>query len=61
MPVVFSDEIDSYIYAISIFVFFQLSRVVFRKITYRLVQKTTTTFDDEMLDAIKKTYRFPYL
>ena len=61
MPVVFSDEIDSYIYAISIFVFFQFSRVVFRKITYRLVQKTTTTFDDEMLAAIKKPIDFLFV
>lgn len=54
MPVLFNSEIDSYIYALCIFIFFQLFRVLLRKTLYKLVKKTRTSFDDEILEAIKK-------
>jgi len=61
MPVMFNSEIDSYVYAVSIFLFFQLFRVLIRKILYKLVQKTTTTIDDDILEAIKKPVDFLFI
>ena len=61
MPVIFSNEIDSYIYAISIFIFFQISRVIFRKITYKMVNKTATAIDDEILESIKRPIDFLFV
>ena len=61
MPVIFTSEIDSYIYAICIFVFFQLCRVLFRKTVYKIVQKTSTTIDDDILAAIKKPVDFLFI
>ena len=61
MPVIFSNEIDSYIYAISIFVFFQFFRVLIRKTAYKLVKKTNTKVDDDILDAIKKPIDFLFI
>jgi len=46
--------IPKYIYAVVIFLFFQLFRVALRKVAYKLVKKTSTQFDDDILDAIKK-------
>jgi len=46
--------ISKYIYAIVIFLFFQLFRVALRNITYKFVKKTSTQFDDDILDVIKK-------
>ena len=61
MPVIFNSEIDSYIYAIVIFVFFQLFRAVLRKIAYAIVKKTSTKFDDEMLEAVEKPIDFLFV
>ena len=61
MPIIFSNEIDSYIYAICIFVFFQLFRALLRKILYKIVQKTNTSIDDEILEAIKKPIDFLFI
>jgi MscS family membrane protein len=61
VPIIFNSEIDSYIYAICIFVFFQLFRVLLRKILYKLVQKTSTSVDDEVLEAIKKPIDFLFV
>ncbi len=47
-------EIDRYIYAILIFVFFQVFRIALRKIAYFLVKKTSSKYDDEILDALKQ-------
>jgi MscS family membrane protein len=52
---------DLYIYAISIFIFFQIFRVVFRKISYRIVQRTTTQFDDEILEALEKPLDYLFI
>jgi len=61
VPIIFSNEIDSYIYAICIFVFFQLFRALLRKILYKIVQKTNTSIDDEILEAIKKPIDFLFI
>ncbi len=61
MPVLFSSEIDSYIYALSIFVFFQFFRVLLRKAVYKIVKKTRTQIDDDILDAIKKPIDFLFI
>jgi MscS family membrane protein len=61
VPVIFSNEIDSYIYAISIFVFFQFFRVFIRKTAYKLVKKTSTNLDDDILEAIKKPIDFLFI
>ena len=61
MPIIFNSQIDSYIYAICIFVFFQLFRALLRKILYKLVQKTSTSVDDEVLEAIKKPIDFLFV
>jgi len=37
---IFDPNTDKYIYAILIFSFFQFFRVFFRKISYKIVQKT---------------------
>jgi len=51
---IFDPNTDKYIYAILIFSFFQFFRVFFRKISYKIVQKTSTKFDDEILESIEK-------
>jgi len=51
---IFNAQIDNYIYALLIFTFFQFFRVGLRQLVYKLVKKTKTTFDDDILDAIKK-------
>jgi MscS family membrane protein len=58
---IFNDQIDKYIYAILIFTFFQFFRVGLRKIIYKLVKKTKNTFDDDILDAIKKPIDFLFI
>lgn len=61
MPVIFDSEIDVYLYAISIFVFFQLLRFLLRKTIYTIVKKTATTVDDDILDAIKRPIDFLFI
>ena len=46
--------LNLYITSIFIFLFFQLFRVGLRKIVYKLVSKTKTTVDDDILDTLKK-------
>ena len=53
------DEVtDSYIYAISIFVFFLIFKTIFRKtvikILENLVAKTTNTIDDQIIYVLRK-------
>ncbi len=57
----FGTEIDNYIFSILIFTIFQLSRVILRKITYYLVQKTSNQYDDEILEVIKKPVDFLFI
>ena len=57
----FGKQIDSYIYAILVFTFFQVSRVIFRKVMYKLVEKTSNQYDDEILEAIKKPIDFLFI
>jgi len=52
---------DLYIYAIAIFIFFQFFRVGFRKISYKLVKKTTTKLDDELLESIDRPVDFLFI
>ena len=61
MPIIFNSEIDSYIYAILVFVFFQLFRVLIRKILYNIVKKTTNKIDDDILEAIKQPIDFLFI
>jgi len=61
VPVIFDSEIDVYLYAISIFVFFQLLRFLLRKTIYTIVKKTATTVDDDILDAIKRPIDFLFI
>lgn len=61
MPDIFSSQIDSYFYAILIFVFFQFFRVVFKKNIYKLIKKTNTTFDDEILEVLAKPIDFLFI
>ena len=58
---IFDKNTDSYIYAILIFLFFQVFRVLFRKIAYKLVQKTSNSYDDEILDSIKRPVDFLFI
>jgi MscS family membrane protein len=58
---IFGPQIDSYIYAILIFVFFQFFRVGFRKAAYTLVKKTSNKYDDEILEAIKGPVDFLFI
>lgn len=50
---IFNTQVDKYVYAIVIFIFFQLFRAVLRKIVYYFVKKTSNTYDDAILEAIK--------
>lgn len=51
---IINKDIDLYVYAIAIFIFFQLFRAVFRKLALKLVKKTTNKFDDEILESIDR-------
>ncbi|MEA3383062.1 MAG: mechanosensitive ion channel family protein [Campylobacterota bacterium] len=57
----FNPQTDRYIYAILIFVFFQVFRVFLRKIAYSLVKKTSNKYDDDILDAIKTPIDFLFI
>jgi len=50
---IFNTHTDKYIYAILIFIFFQLFRAMLRKIVYYFVKKTSNTYDDDLLEAVK--------
>ncbi|MCD4758782.1 MAG: mechanosensitive ion channel family protein [Arcobacteraceae bacterium] len=58
---IFDPNTDKYIYAILIFSFFQFFRVFFRKISYKIVQKTSTKFDDEILESIEKPVDYLFI
>ncbi|MEA2051073.1 MAG: mechanosensitive ion channel family protein [Campylobacterota bacterium] len=58
---IFNPEIDRYIYAILIFTFFQFFRVFLRKATYSLVKKTSTKYDDDILDSLKRPIDFLFI
>ncbi len=57
----FGIRIESYIIAIVIFVFFQVFRVVFRKILLTIVKKTSNKFDDELINSIAKPIDFLFI
>ncbi len=61
MITIFGQHLDKYIYAILVFIFFQLFRVLLRKLSYRLVKKTSNKFDDKLLEAIKKPVDFLFI
>ena len=58
---IFGKEIDMYIYAFLIFLFFQIFRVILRNISYLMVRKTSTKFDDEILEAVKRPVDFLFI
>lgn len=58
---IFGQKLDNYILAIFIFIFFQLFRVLLRKIAYKLVKKTSNELDDKILETIKKPVDFLFI
>jgi len=58
---IFGTQLDSYIYAILIFSFFQFFRVGMRKVAYALAKKTTSQVDDDILDSIKRPIDFLFI
>jgi len=58
---IFGFKVDAYIVAILIFVFFQLFRVVLRKILLKIVKKTSNKFDDDLVDSIGKPVDFLFV
>lgn len=54
-------ELNAYIYAIGIFTFFQIFRLVLKRILYAIVKKTNTQADDDILDAVKRPVDFLFL
>lgn len=58
---IFGGDLDRYIYAILIFVFFQIFRVLLRKTAYKIVKKTANRFDDDILDAVKRPVDFLFV
>ena len=58
---IFGTDVDNYIYAILIFVFFQFFRVGLRKLAYKIVKKTTSKYDDDILDVIKRPIDFLFI
>lgn len=61
MVEIFGTDINRYLLALGIFVFFQIFRVLLRKITYTLVKKTANTYDDDILEAIKQPVDFLFI
>ena len=61
MVEIFGGDIDRYIYALLIFIFFQVFRVFLRKIAYAIVKKTSNRYDDDILDAIKRPVDFLFI
>lgn len=58
---IFGTENDRYIYAVAIFIFFQVFRVVLRNLVYKLVQKTTNQHDDEIFAALEKPVDYIFI
>lgn len=58
---IFGTENDRYIYAVAIFIFFQVFRVVLRNLAYKLVQKTTNQHDDEIFAALEKPVDYIFI
>ena len=58
---IFGQQIDRYIFAILIFIFFQFFRAVLRKLAYKIVQKTSSKFDDEVLESVEKPVDFLFI
>jgi MscS family membrane protein len=61
MGEIIDKQIDMYIYAILIFIFVILLKILLRKFVYKLVQKTSTKFDDELLSSIDKPLDFLFI
>ncbi|RLA83571.1 MAG: mechanosensitive ion channel family protein [Epsilonproteobacteria bacterium] len=57
----FNPNIDRYIYAILIFIFFQFFRLGLKQIVYKLASKTTSKLDDDILDAVKRPVDFLFI
>jgi len=58
---IFSPNIDRYIFAIVLFFVVLSSRVILRKFAYKLVEKTSNKYDDEIVYAIRKPVDFFFL
>ena len=58
---IFGFKIDAYIVAILIFVFFQLFRVVLRKLLLKIVKKTSNKFDDDLINSVSKPLDFLFI
>ena len=54
-------QIDSYIYALFIFLFFQLFRAGLRKLAYLVVKKTANNYDDGILNTLKTPIDFMFI
>jgi MscS family membrane protein len=52
---------NRYILALVVFLFFQLFRVFFRKIILKIVNKTKTTLDDEIIKLIHKPIEYIFI
>jgi len=57
----FGLQIDTYIVAVAIFIFFQLFRVGLRKVALSIVKKTSNTFDDDLVDSVKRPMDFLFI
>jgi MscS family membrane protein len=57
----FGLQVDAYILAIVIFVFFQVFRVGLRKVALTIVKKTSNKFDDELLESLSKPIDYLFI
>lgn len=57
----FGLEVDTYIVAVVVFIFFQFFRIGLRKIALSIVKKTSSKFDDELVDSLKKPFDFLFI
>jgi MscS family membrane protein len=58
---IFGGNLDKYIYAVFIFIFIQLIRLVFKKIITKVIQKTNNIYDDEIVSVIKKPIKYLFI
>ncbi|MEA3288921.1 MAG: mechanosensitive ion channel family protein [Campylobacterota bacterium] len=58
---IFNIEINMYIAAIAIFLFFQIFRVALRKTVYKIVNKTANKYDDAIFEAIKRPVDYMFI
>lgn len=58
---IFGPHVDPYLFAISTFLFFQIFRQGLRKVALSLAKKTTSTVDDDILDAVKRPVDFLFV